>query len=487
MTARTNDERREGIGAPSGVNPWRGLVAVTTGGLGFLIAVAPWPIGSVEPWAFWFLAIVAWSLLLFRGLALVVRAKSGVFLPLPVAIATVALVAALVWGALQASTLLPAVWIHPIRLALPPEVHPVSPAISLDPDRTVEAVVRWSTYLAVGTLAYLAARDRSRAERLLRLFLIATAVQAGWGLVREAAGLGEVLGYRFNLGRVSGSFVNANHFATYINLGLVAVAVLLFDRIRGDAEAPTVPLALARAIRALLERHLLLGLSFVLLLMASLASGSRGGFISLVLVLPAVLAIRVGRGRLALALVVVLATLGAFLLVTGGLPTLERLDALVPASEFEPGAGGRLAAYALAIEAWLQRPWLGHGLGAWPAVFHTFRDERFPTVQFDFVHNTWLELLVELGAPAFVAWAIGLLLLTGFCLRAAIRRTEPLPAIGFAGACLLGVHGLLDFPAQIPAIAVTFAVVFGLALGRAANPNATRRRLRAEKPGPESI
>ncbi|MDW8371414.1 MAG: O-antigen ligase family protein [Geminicoccaceae bacterium] len=478
MSARSTSPPVEASRQRLRVNPSRILGAATTTGLVLLIAAAPWPIGSVQPWAFWLIVVLAWTLLAIRGLALISGSDARVSLPAPVGVAAVLLLAVLVWSALQASIAAPAGWAHPIWAELPADLPVSFPTVSLDPDRTIEAVCRLSAYLAIGVLAYLAARSARRARRLLWAFLVVAALQAGLGLLREAAGIRELFGYALNLGRASGSFVNPNHFAAYVNLAVVAAAVLLLDALRAEADAPRLATALARAARAMLERQVGLTLLLALLLMASLASGSRGGFVSLVLASVILLLVRFGRGTLLLAVLGLLVALGAALLFTAGVPTLERLDELLPASELEPGAGGRLAGFALAIEAWRQRPWSGHGLGAWPAVFHTLRDERFPLVQFDYVHNTWLELLLELGAPAFAALLVAFALLLFLCYRAAVQAREPLPAIGSGAAVLLGLHGLVDFPAQIPAVAASFAMIFGLAVGRAAVWFANRDRSR---------
>lgn len=468
MSARTTSPASEAIRRGPRVNPSRILAAVATGGSTLLLLAVPWPIGSVQPWAFWLVVLVAWTLLAVRGLALIVGSEARVALPTSVGVALALLVGVVVWSALQASTAVPAEWAHPIRAALPSAMPTPPPTVSIDPDRTIEAACRLSAYLAVGVLAYLAARSPTRAERLLGVFLIVVSLQAGFGLLREAADIRQVFGYDLNLGRASGTFVNPNHFAAYVNLAVVAVAVLLTDALRAASDSPRFVSALVRAARAMLERHLALTLLLALLLMASLASGSRGGFLSLLVALPIVLFVRLGGGRLVLALLGLMVALGGLLLVTAGVPTFERLDQLLPASELEPGGGGRLAAFGLAIDAWLRRPWSGHGLGTWPAVFHTMRDERFPTAQFDFVHNSWLELLAELGAPAFAALLVASLLMLRLCWRAAVRASEPLPAIGLGCAVLLAVHSLVDFPAQIPAVAATFAVIFGMALGRSA-------------------
>ena len=213
-----------------------------------------------------------------------------------------------------------------------------------------EAAGRLSGLFAIGALTYLAARSPARARLLLTLILALAVVQAVFGLFGMAFGLGELLGLPATPGRASGSFVNPNHFAAYVNMGIVVAAVLLLGRLRREIGSPGLLPALARALVTLFERHVVLTAALAILLMASLASGSRGGFVSLVLTLAILVPRELGGGRPLLAVVALFAAAGATILAVAGLPTLERLDQLLPASEFEPGAGGRLAVFGLAIE-----------------------------------------------------------------------------------------------------------------------------------------
>ena len=87
----------------------------------------------------------------------------------------------------------------------------------------------------------------------------------------------------------------------------------------------------------------------------------------------------------------------------------------------------------------------------------------------DKAHNTYVEHLVELGVPATVLLYLGPLLLFGYCLRGVFaRRRERVFALVAVGATLLvGLHALVDFSLQIPAVAVTFAALLGLGVAQA--------------------
>ena len=88
-----------------------------------------------------------------------------------------------------------------------------------------------------------------------------------------------------------------------------------------------------------------------------------------------------------------------------------------------------------------------------------------PEVHYDRAHNTWLENLFELGIPAALALflSIGGLALT--CLRGVRERHRDwaIPATGVAATVLVGVHALLDFSLQIPAVGILYACIMGVA------------------------
>lgn len=475
LQRHTGSLRRAVADALAGASSW-GLIP--------LLLLLPWPLGSVRAAPSWLMVIAVWILLVVRAVGLVLRRRARTFVPASLILAFVLALGVLVWAAIQALPVEDHRLAHPLRTLVPTDRAP-STFVSLDPDRTIFAVARLSAYVALSLLAFLAARRRHRAETLLNLVLAIIALEALFGLLRSALAIDEWFGLPLPLARTSGSFVNPNHYAAYVNLGLVALFVLVLADLRQQPTSGRLASGIADALRVLFERKIMRTLTFTLFVMASFASASRGAFFALILALPTVAAVQLGQKKLAIAAMSVLVGLGGLLIMSAGTTLLERLEVLFPASELEPSSSGRLAAFELALRAWQERPWLGHGLGTWPAVFHALRDERFPLVVFDYAHNTWLELLAELGAPAMFAWSLSLVLVAVNCLRAYGRSREPLPLVGFACGLVLALHSVVDFPAQIPAVAATFAVLFGLAAGRAAvilaRPGGSVRRPRGEE------
>jgi O-antigen ligase len=86
-------------------------------------------------------------------------------------------------------------------------------------------------------------------------------------------------------------------------------------------------------------------------------------------------------------------------------------------------------------------------------------------VHYDRAHNTWLENGFELGIPASLALFAALLGIALTCWRGVQRRHRDwvYPAAGVGASVLVGVHALVDFSLQIPAVAMLYALVMGIA------------------------
>jgi O-antigen ligase len=84
---------------------------------------------------------------------------------------------------------------------------------------------------------------------------------------------------------------------------------------------------------------------------------------------------------------------------------------------------------------------------------------------YDKAHNTYLEDALEIGIPATALLLLSLGIVLCRCVRGLARRNSGrmLAAIGAGAATLVGVHSLVDFSLQMPAVAVTFLMTLGLA------------------------
>lgn len=149
-------------------------------------------------------------------------------------------------------------------------------------------------------------------------------------------------------------------------------------------------------------------------------------------------------------------------------PRLVRDDLLIP-NIYDPGAwGDRGEAQRTALRAIAARPLEGHGPGNWSGA--ASRHSTDPYVRsfylyLQFAHDDFLQTWTEWGAAGFVCMVI---LLPGSII--AVGRSEPFAdrAVSILGLCaaagltMVLLQSLLDFPLQIPAIALNASVLAGL-------------------------
>ena len=266
---------------------------------------------------------------------------------------------------------------------------------------------------------------------------------------------------------VTATFVNPNSFATYAGIGLLCATAVLWYRFRpGLPGAAGLRLRLRYVLAEFMPRNTLFLIMWLVLASALLLSLSRGGVAATALSLMVffwVLAARRGvRTRTIVLGSVGPALAGAtlFLLVGEG---LERR-----VWDTGPDWLKRAEIYAPTLGAIEESPLLGTGLGTFAAVYRSHRSEEIrPGV--NMAHNDYLELMLELGTPAAVLLVCSIAVLALGCALGvrARRREAALPAVGVAACTLVGAHALVDFSLQIPAVAVTFALVLGVSVSQA--------------------
>jgi|DewCreStandDraft_4_1066084.scaffolds.fasta_scaffold00053_164 O-antigen ligase len=461
-----------------------------------VLAWAPLPLGSNRPWSWAVLALSIGLLVLLwasASLALPERLR----IPWPVGLAMVASGLVLLWIGFQVRADVPG--LHPLLTA-----HPVwetargygaqvEPTLAIDPWNARDAAMRLLAYWGVFWLAFALCQHSRRARRLLVAIVVIGTLYAAVGLVLHFGGIEWLLAEAktWYIGDVTATFVNRNHFAAYGNLALLAALGLLVETVLAARGVADLRRRAAELLGRLFGRRSPLLVAVLLLATAMLLTHSRGGLLSglagiATLLLLVFLAARPGPRVLVATLLLAFGLVGA-LVAYSGAGTLERLDELGGEANLE--AGTRAAAYGLALEAIADRPWTGHGYGGFEQVFHLYRDARFTTV-FDRLHNTPLEHAVELGLPATALLYLGPLLILGLCVRGVLvrRRDQLFPLVAAAATVCTGLHALVDFALQIPAVAVTFAALLGAGAAQATPTSARSGASAAQRAGePEAV
>lgn len=434
-----------------------------------VVLLSPLPFGSNRPWA-WNLISVLLALLTLAFCITLLRRKSDLRLT-EIKGSVILFVPVLLWIAFQASGLPPSAWHHPLWNAAGEALgRPLQPAISLNPEQSFSALMKLTGYALVFALAFHYCRAAENARRIFRCLSWSGFLYAVYGLIVYFGDFNTILWYPkwSSIGDVTATFINRNTYATYAGLTLLCTLALLLDELSSSSHYDFSGFwGMQKLLELLITRSWLPWLILCTVGTALILSHSRGGFLSTLAATCALLAV-LNINRQSRHIPVLTGLLGACLValtvfLSGGEGVVDRLDQLSLEGE------SRDEVYRLTLNAIADNPWLGIGYGAFEEGFRLYKDDTVAALRYDKAHNTYLENMFELGLPAAFMLFAAVFRLAWICLRGVFQRRRhwAYPAAGFAASVLVAVHSFTDFSLQIPAVAMTYALLFGAACAQA--------------------
>ena len=429
-----------------------------------LVVLAPIPFGSNREWSWTLCAVLAAALTALWVLDNL-RQRGQVSLSLNPAIIILFLLTC-AWVVVQMSSLVPMSWKHPMWGMVAAALDTSLPgAITLSVDDSLTALMRLVCYGLVFSLAFQLCRDRRKAQSALKWIAFAGLVYAVYGLVVYWGDFKSVLWYYDDAFHqdVRATFINRNNFATYLGLSLLcAIAVFYQKLLHRQASVYHMPQSRQMEIKHYILKSWkpLLGLS--LMVTALVSTHSRGGFVStfigcvvLLFLLDRKQITKSIRSRVVITSAVVVAGM-AFWVSSEIL--LNRL------AQTSLDREGRITAYQVISESILDNPLHGFGYGTFTDSFRLYRTDDMKG-HLNKAHNTYLENVFELGWPAASSLSMAIMGLGLTCIFGIRRRQRDwvYPSVGVAATILVALHSLVDFSLQIPAVAITYACIMGVA------------------------
>jgi O-antigen ligase len=415
-----------------------------------VLALAPLPFASNRAWAWTLLALLVGILCVTWPVAL--RGEND--LPrMPVArfaVPGVLFGAALLWGLVQTLTFAPVELQHPLWAQTARALgRVVEGGIALDLLAAESRLLRLLSYAGIFWIAAQHAASGRRARVLIDVCAVIGAVYAAYGLVVFLSGSETILGYDkwAYHGYLTSTFVNRNHFATFAGLSALCAAAALARRLEDGA----------RIWSALLRRDALLYVAALVLCLAALfATASRAGIAATAAGFAVWYLFRVDTTptRRYAALAAIVAVVAAALYFVFGWRSEGTLD-----ENFET----RMRVYRAAIALIEARPWLGYGLGSFGAAFATLRTHEITQIWTE-AHNVYLELALEFGMPAVLAFLGAQIWIIAVCAR---KHASRIAVVALGAAATIALHSAIDFSVQIPAVAALWAALLGAGYGRA--------------------
>ncbi len=350
----------------------------------------------------------------------------------------------------------------------------VSRSLSLDAYATRFGLIQLSVLTIFFAASLIVIDTRERLRKMALFVIVFGGLMAFFGTLQRLSNLEGIFGIRPTPQAIPfASFVNQHHFAAFMEMTLGLTLGLLFGK------------------SAQKENRLLLSIAAVLMGIAALITGSRGGMLSLLGVVAFVVAVNLIRSKAreeddeelelsslrknllliggAAALLLVL--IGSVLLL-GGDQELLRGIGLTSSDDI---SSGRLHFWKTTLQIFFHNPILGVGLNAFATAYPQY-DSWNGNLRVENAHNDYLQVLAEMGVVGFVAIVgfIFLLFKSGVTtIGHTADRLRRDVAIGSLAGCFgILIHSFFDFPLRTTSNALFFLLLCAFAvrkrLGRTA-------------------
>jgi O-antigen ligase len=428
--------------------------------------------GSVDTWAFGVLSIFAGLLIIFwiidgwKNKELIIN-TNFILIPL-VGIILVGFVQLLPLRNLNFSNELLSI--------------PADNSLSLDPYSTKIAIAKYFVFLVVFWASLTFINTTKRLRKIVLTIIIFAALMAFYGILQNLTGTDTIYGLRPAVhANPFSAYVNKHHFAAFMEMTIgLTLGILFIQATKKD-------------------KYLLLIIAVVLMGIAIVMTGSRGGFISLVGVLGFLVLMTVvygdkkhpkeKRSFLNRKNIIVIGSSVLLILVLfsvtiwlGAGESLERgVGFQVADSDFSTG---RIHFWSTTLEIIRDNPILGTGLDAFGVSFTKY-DTWNGNLRLEQAHNDYLQMLSDSGIIGFALVILFIFLLFKQSLKVISTSTDRFrrgTAIGALAGCFgILVHSLFDFPLRTNANSLFFFVLAAIAVTSIKYPKILRRRVKARK------
>jgi O-antigen ligase len=344
--------------------------------------------------------------------------------------------------------------------------------LTVDPSATIFELFRIVALLATFVASAFFIRNHSRRAWLAYGLGVGALFQIVYGVrAATAGGRYAIWGWPNTLihDRVTGTFVNPNHFAHY--LALVLPVALFIAAVAWHDSPPAMPFV--RRLAYLFEhRILVIGFSAVVAIgcfAAILVAQSRGGLLAATAGLLVTLALAPGRRgvKVGVGLAVTVLLVGGLVALLGTQRTIARFK---PNSFEQATLVGRAIGIQSAAGVWQRFPLFGSGLGTFERVVSMEQRTDLGKI-YHHAHNDYMEIGATAGTLgfviAFVALAGGYVALHRMTWRPGSElswRRRAFQAAALASLTIALVHALFDFNFFIPANPATLAAILGAAV-----------------------
>jgi O-antigen ligase len=334
---------------------------------------------------------------------------------------------------------------------------PASNALSMDPYSTRLFVARLAGYIAFFAAALTFINTEGRVRKLVGAVAIFGGTMAFLGILQKLASPDAIYGFRTTPQAIPfGPFVNQHHFASLM--------VLL--------SGPTLAHIFGNA--ATRQKKLLLGIAAVIMAIAVVLTGSRGGLISYFAMLGIASLAMFWRGseepEKKSWLPAVAGSIAVLVIAVGAVVFLGGAESLLRGIGFQNTSddlsSGRLHFWSVALRIFFANPVFGAGFDAFGTAFTEF-DTRNGLFRVEQAHNDYLQTLADGGVIGFaciVAFIVLFVKRSFTLISSNLDSFQRVTVLGaFAGCVGIMIHSFFDFPLRTAANAFFFLLIAAIA------------------------
>ncbi|WP_126455654.1 O-antigen ligase family protein [Sulfuriflexus mobilis] len=435
--------------------------------LAFVVWV-PLPLGSNRIWA-WSLMEV-WVFIMF-ALWCWGYARGQLYIPPLIYKARTALLLLLAWMLLLTLQITPLP--SSIIAVLSPEaarMHGLAQAfsgqeawmtLSVDPASTRAYWLKSLAYVLLFILILLLVRQRQRLRLLATVLVFSGVFQAVYGSFLTLSGLDHLFVQSGNPAVTSGTFINRNHLAGYLEMCLAAGTGLLIAGLEGGTTRFWRQ-RLRNVLKFIFSPKMRLRIYLAIMVIALVLTHSRMGntafFASMMIA--GVIGLMLTRHATRSTVILLVSLVIIDIMIIGTWFGIEKVVQRIEQTSIDKEERVEVDIYTL--ELIKDYPVFGAGGGSFSTAFPRYRGGDIKVFH-DHALNDYLQFATESGGLGLTILGLFVLSIILQALKALRQRRDPL-YIGIAFAVIMGtsailIHGTVDFNLQIPANAATFMLL----------------------------
>lgn len=340
--------------------------------------------------------------------------------------------------------------------------------LSVDPHLTAIALLKSVSYVLLFGLTLLLINSEYRLRWLAYILVFSGLFQALYGSLMTLSGLEYGFFHHKTVGTgvATGTFVNRNHLAGYLEMCLAVGIGLLIAQLE-DTSNTNWRGRLRSWLNWILSSKMRLRLYLVVMVIALVLTRSRMGntaFFSSLLI-AGLLGLILSRHATRATISLLASLIVIDLLIVGTWFGIDQVKQRLEQTSFATESRDEMDIYVLR-SYWDDYFLTGSGLGSFYSVFPKYREADIHDY-YDHAHNDYLEIAAETGLIGFTLLGSTVIFSLGMALVAQYRRHNAL-CRGMAFSAIMGIfamliHSTVDFNLQIPANAATFMIILALA------------------------